>query len=177
MSIADATPLLHEYSSRCLPPWSHQEVLRALNNASQEPGERGHLIGEQRSSLEDELAGIDYKSIRPPWFAPSPGVSARRAPSTVESVPAIGTKVGTDGASATDAIAELTGEVVDAILKRAMAARESERDQGDRIRKECCDTARPCPHRYGAFLDHRSSPSTRSSSSGATAGTARHAGT
>jgi hypothetical protein len=69
LSVAEALPLLQEYSARCLPPWSDKELLHKLESASKASGERGYLlIGNHYGALEAELAefdGVEFEFIRP----------------------------------------------------------------------------------------------------------------
>lgn len=41
LSIADAMPILKEYSERCHPPWNDKELLHKLRSADAKPGQRG----------------------------------------------------------------------------------------------------------------------------------------
>lgn len=44
LSVGEAYPLLVEYSERCEPPWTDQELLHKLKSANEKPGERGRLL-------------------------------------------------------------------------------------------------------------------------------------
>ena len=76
LSETDAMPILREYSSRCLPPWSEKELEHKLKSASEwdkydKP--RGYLIGGGRSSTPIKAADPPpraKKKISPPWLDP-----------------------------------------------------------------------------------------------------------
>jgi hypothetical protein len=44
LTIEEALPLLREYSERCEPPWSEQEILHKLEDADKQEGDRGYLL-------------------------------------------------------------------------------------------------------------------------------------
>jgi hypothetical protein len=43
---AEAWPILREFNSRCVPPWSEKELAHKLADAAKQPGERGKLLRE-----------------------------------------------------------------------------------------------------------------------------------
>ncbi len=50
----DAFLLLSEWSATCQPPWSEAELRHKIEDASQEPGERGYLLKSSRSNTPTE---------------------------------------------------------------------------------------------------------------------------
>jgi hypothetical protein len=43
---SEAWPILREFNSRCVPPWSEKELAHKLADAAKQPGERGKLLRE-----------------------------------------------------------------------------------------------------------------------------------
>lgn len=54
LSPSDAYPLLAEYSDRCSPPWSENELWHKLHSADKEPGLRGRFLERDSRSFFDE---------------------------------------------------------------------------------------------------------------------------
>ena len=54
LSPSDAYPLLAEYSDRCLPPWSENELWHKLHSADKETGLRGRFLERDSRSFFDE---------------------------------------------------------------------------------------------------------------------------
>lgn len=44
LSVDEALPLLSEWNERCNPPWTEEELLHKLQDASRRPGARGYLV-------------------------------------------------------------------------------------------------------------------------------------
>ncbi len=54
LGIDGARPILYEYSQRCSPPWTEQELEHKLESASKEPGPRGYRLNGQRPTQSGE---------------------------------------------------------------------------------------------------------------------------
>jgi hypothetical protein len=72
LSIEGALPLMLEYSHRCEPPWTEEELIHKLEDADAEPGPRGYLLGQrgshERSAEEHPLPGPTFAANIPDFM-------------------------------------------------------------------------------------------------------------
>lgn len=57
---AEALPLLIEWNTQCLPPWTEAELRHKLRSAAQNPGDKpkGHLLEQSSSSFSSRASGL-----------------------------------------------------------------------------------------------------------------------
>lgn len=80
LSVDDAFPLFDEWNQRCDPPWSHQDLMRKLEEADRKAdGEAGYLLrGDQADTQRAEVQEMDFdltgfgkrELIHPLWHNP-----------------------------------------------------------------------------------------------------------
>jgi hypothetical protein len=62
LSVSEALPILRDYNLGCRPPWSEAELLHKLQDASNLPGRRGHLLddrGRDRYERDPDLQRLE----------------------------------------------------------------------------------------------------------------------
>jgi hypothetical protein len=57
LSVEESMPVMQEYSGRCEPPWSDDELRHKLEDADRKPDPRGHLVG-RPAAWEAEIEGL-----------------------------------------------------------------------------------------------------------------------
>jgi putative DNA primase/helicase len=56
LSVDEALPILTNYSQRCVPPWTEEELLHKLHDAEKQPGDRGRLLHDALSKWRSKQA-------------------------------------------------------------------------------------------------------------------------
>jgi hypothetical protein len=149
LSIEQALPLLQEYSSRCVPPWSDRELLHKLEDAAcgAQPGRMldPNRAGRRPSAIDREIADLEGVEVilrrrpRAPSAPPSPATTA---------------------AALASLAALIAAEFSDEVLQQLAAQAEADRQASDTATDSASATFRSshprrCPHLSCVFHEHR----------------------
>lgn len=63
LSVDEAFPLLAEYSDRCEPPWTDQELLHKLEDADKKPDERGRFLNANKAAPPQATATVAVDGV------------------------------------------------------------------------------------------------------------------
>jgi hypothetical protein len=78
LRVEQALPVLQEYSSRCRPPWSEEDLRHKLERAAAEPGERGYLLRKAKSAAGRKVVPGTAEAAEEDVPTPVPALDAVR---------------------------------------------------------------------------------------------------
>ncbi|HEY1048780.1 MAG TPA: hypothetical protein VGE39_03455, partial [Prosthecobacter sp.] len=91
LSEQEALPLLLEWNTRCLPPWTEAELRHKLRSATQTPGDKphGHLLEKESFSSYSSSRKSGVSPTKPPAPKPKPEARATFEPLSHDDIRAI----------------------------------------------------------------------------------------